>query len=180
MDGHFVRQITYGSPVLKRVKQITSLPLDVHLMVDNAEEQIELFAEAGADIITVHAESKCDVPLCLEKIHGFGVRAAVALNPKTPAKRAFDFIGGCDMVLVMTVEAGYGGQSFISGMTGKVKEIREYADSNGFSELLIEVDGGINPETAVPSIKAGADILVAGTSLFKSKDMRETVLALKG
>ncbi len=180
MDGRFVEQITYGSPVLRCVRRATELPLDIHLMVEDPTHQIDLFADAGADIITIHAESACDVPMCLEKIHERGLKAAVAIKPQTPAERALDFIAQCDMILVMTVEPGYGGQSFMNEMMTKVETIRRYADENGFSKLDIQVDGGINADTAKTARTAGANVLVAGTSLFKAKDMRELNAALKG
>lgn len=180
MDGRFVEQITYGSPVLRCVRRATELPLDIHLMVEDPTRQIDLFADAGADIITIHAESACDVPMCLEKIHERGLKAAVAIKPQTPAERALDFIAQCDMILVMTVEPGYGGQSFMNEMMTKVETIRRYADENGFSKLDIQVDGGINADTAKTARTAGANVLVAGTSLFKAKDMRELNAALKG
>lgn len=180
MDGRFVDQITYGAPVLKWVRKTTKMPLDVHLMVEDPAKQIDFFADAGADIITIHAESSCDVPRCLERIHERGVKAALAVKPGSPAERAFDFIGQCDMILVMTVEPGYGGQSFMADMTPKVEAIRRYADENGYTGLDIQVDGGINPETAPAAREAGANVLVAGTSLFKSTDMRGLAAALKG
>ena len=180
MDGRFVDQITYGAPVLKWVRGLTKMPLDVHLMVEDPTKQIDFFADAGADIITIHAESECDIPRCLERIHERGVKAALAVKPNTPAERALDHIAMCDMILVMTVEPGYGGQSFISKMMSKVKSIREYAGKNGYSDLDIQVDGGINAETAPTAKNAGANVLVAGTSLFKAKDMRELNSALKG
>ena len=132
MDGRFVEQITYGAPVLKWIRKATRLPLDVHLMVEDPAKQIEFFAEAGADSVTIHAESSCDIPKCLERIHELGMKAAVAIKPGTPAKRALDFITQCDMILVMTVEPGYGGQSFMADMMPKIEEIRRYADGSGF------------------------------------------------
>ena len=180
MDGRFVDQITYGAPVLKWVRRLTEMPLDVHLMVEDPTKQIDFFADAGADIITIHVESGCDVPRCLEHIHERGAKASLAVKPGTAADRALDFVEMCDMILVMTVEPGYGGQSFISEMMSKVEAIRTYADKNGFSELDIQVDGGINAETARTARAAGANVLVAGTSLFKAKDMRELNSALKG
>ena len=180
MDGRFVEQITYGAPVLKWVRKLTEMPLDVHLMVEDPTKQIDFFADAGADIITIHEESECDIPRCLERIHERGVKASLAVKPSTPAERALDFIPMCDMILVMTVEPGYGGQSFISEMMSKVEAIRGYADKNGFPKLDIQVDGGINAETAPTAKAAGANVLVAGTSLFKAKDMRELNSALKG
>ena len=180
MDGRFVEQITYGAPVLRWVRKLTEMPLDVHLMVEDPTKQIDFFADAGADIITIHEESECDIPRCLERIHERGVKASLAVKPNTPAERALDFIPMCDMILVMTVEPGYGGQSFISEMMSKVEAIRGYADKNGFPKLDIQVDGGINAETAPTAKAAGANVLVAGTSLFKAKDMRELNSALKG
>lgn len=180
MDGVFVEQITFGASVLKGLKRSTHLPVDVHLMVENPTKQIEFFAEAGADSITLHAESTCDIPKCLERIHELGMKAAVAIKPATPASAALDFIPQCDMILVMTVEPGYGGQSFMADMMPKVKEIRKFADENGFAELDIQVDGGIGADTAGIAKKAGANVLVAGTSLFKSDDMRGLCSLLKG
>ena len=180
MDGRFVDQITYGAPVLKWVRKATTLPLDVHLMVQDPTKQIDYFAEACADIITIHAESDCDIPRCLDHIRELGIKASLSVKPNTPAKAAMDYIDKCDMILVMTVEPGYGGQSFMEDMMPKVAEIRRYADENGFPELDIQVDGGINPETAAKARAAGANVLVAGTSLFKAKDMRELNNALKG
>lgn len=180
MDGRFVEQITYGAPVLKWIRKITEMPLDVHLMVEDPTKQIDLFAEAGANSVTIHMESNCDVPRCLERIHELGMKAAVAIKPDTPAKAALDFIGQCDMILVMTVEPGYGGQSFMRDMMSKVEEIRRFADENGFGELDIQVDGGINLETAAISRAAGANVLAVGTSLFKAEDMRALCAAMKG
>lgn len=180
MDGRFVDQITYGAPVLKWVRKATKMPLDVHLMVEDPTKQIDFFADAGADIITIHTESGCDVPRCLERIHERGAKASLAVKPNTTAERALDFIGQCDMILVMTVEPGYGGQSFMADMMPKVEAIRRYADENGYADLDIQVDGGINLETAPTAKAAGANVLVAGTSLFKAKDMSALNAALKG
>ena len=180
MDGRFVEQITYGAPVLKWIRKATRLPLDVHLMVEDPAKQIEFFAEAGADSVTIHAESSCDIPKCLERIHELGMKAAVAIKPGTPAKRALDFITQCDMILVMTVEPGYGGQSFMADMMPKIEEIRRYADGSGFEALDIQVDGGIGEDTAKIAKISGANVLVAGTSLFKATDMRGLCGSLKG
>ena len=180
MDGRFVEQITYGAPVLKWIKKAVKLPLDVHLMVEDPTKQIDFFADAGAESITIHAESSCDIPKCLERIHERGMRAAVAIKPNTPAQRAIDVIEQCDMILVMTVEPGYGGQSFMADMLPKVEEIRKYAESRGFAALDIQVDGGVGEETAGLAKAAGANVLVAGTSLFKATDMRGLCGSLKG
>lgn len=180
MDGHFVDQITYGAPVLKWVRQITDKPLDVHLMADNPDKQAEYFAEAGADIIDIHIESPCDIGACLKRIRELGKSPALAVKPNTPIEEAYPYLPLCDMVLVMTVEPGYGGQGFISEMMTKVKALREYADNNGFAALDIQVDGGINEKTGGDAKKAGANVLVAGTGLFKANDMKAVNAALKG
>lgn len=171
MDGAFVEQITYGAPVLKCVRAVTDMFLDVHLMVDNPFPQIGFFAEAGADLIDVHIESRCDISDALKEIKARGKKAALAIKPKTPIERVYPYLPQCDMVLIMTVEPGYGGQGFIPETTAKITALRQYADKNGFSNLDIEVDGGINVRTA-PIVKAaGANVLVAGTALFRAEDM---------
>lgn len=181
MDGRFVEQITYGAPVLKWVKKACGLPVDVHLMVENPTKQIDYFAQAGADSITLHVESDCDIPRCLERIHELGARAAVAVKPGTSAERALDFIDQCDMILVMTVEPGYGGQSFMDDMMTKVKKIRGYALEHGYDRLDIQVDGGINAETSRIARAAGANVLVAGASLFKENgDMSNLIAGMRG
>ncbi|MCH5203663.1 MAG: ribulose-phosphate 3-epimerase [Oscillospiraceae bacterium] len=180
MDGHFVEQITYGSAVLKSIDKVTDKFMDVHLMVDNPERQIPLFARAGADLIDVHVESSRDIFGCLEEIRAFGIKSAVAVKPNTPVEEAFKYLPLCDMVLVMTVEPGYGGQSFMTNMLPKITKLREYADKNGFSDLDIQVDGGVNVRTAKLARKAGANVLVAGTGLFGAADMNAVCAALKG
>lgn len=180
MDGHFVEQISYGTPILKSVRKCTDRPLDVHLMVEHPDRQAEYFAEAGADIIDIHIESPCDIGACLKRIRGLGKSPALAVKPNTPIEEAFPYLSLCDMVLVMTVEPGYGGQGFIAEMMTKVKALREYADNNGFASLNIQVDGGINENTGVDAKKAGANVLVAGTGLFKANDMKAVNAALKG
>lgn len=180
MDGHFVEQISYGTPILKSVKKCTDRPLDVHLMVERPDQQAEYFAEAGADIIDIHIESPCDIGACLRRIRELGKSPALAVKPNTPIEEAYPFLPLCDMVLVMTVEPGYGGQGFIAEMMTKVKALRKYADEKGFSGLNIQVDGGINEKTGEDAKKAGANVLVAGTGLFKANDMKAVNAALKG
>lgn len=180
MDGHFVEQISYGTPILKSVKKCTKRPLDVHLMVERPDQQAEYFAEAGADIIDIHVESPCDIAACLKRIRELGKSPALAVKPNTPIEEAYPYLPLCDMVLVMTVEPGYGGQGFIPEMLPKVKVLREYADNNGFASLNIQVDGGINEKTGEQAKTAGANVLVAGTGLFKAKDMNAVNAALKG
>ena len=180
MDGRFVEQITYGAPVMKWLKKHCALPMDVHLMVEDPTRQIEFFAKEGADIIDIHIESDCDIEACLKRIRELGKRSALAIKPGTPVESVYEYLPLCDMVLVMTVEPGYGGQGFIREMMPKVKAMREYADQNGFSALDIQVDGGINAKTAEEAKLAGANVLVCGTGLFKSDNMSAVNAALKG
>lgn len=175
MDGAFVDQITYGSPVLKCVRKSTDMFLDVHLMVNDPESQIKFFAEAGADLISFHIESKSDPRSTLELIRSFGVKSALAVKPGTPVEEVFPLLPLCDMVLVMTVEPGYGGQAFIPETLDKIRALRSFAGA----ELDIEVDGGINAKTAPLVREAGANVLVAGTGLFKAEDMAQANAALK-
>lgn len=175
MDGAFVDQITYGSPVLKCVRKSTDMFLDVHLMVNDPESQIKFFAEAGADLISFHIESKSDPCGTLELIRSFGVKSALAVKPGTPVEEVFPLLPLCDMVLVMTVEPGYGGQAFIPETLDKIRALRSFAGA----ELDIEVDGGINAKTAPLVREAGANVLVAGTGLFKAEDMAQANAALK-
>lgn len=180
MDGHFVEQITYGAPVLKSLRSVTEKTLDVHLMVENPQSQIKFFADAGADLITIHQESSGDIVGCLREIRSLGKKSALAIKPQTPAEAIFDYIPLCDMILVMTVEPGYGGQGFIYETLPKIKVLRDYADVNGFEKLDIQVDGGINEKTGYSAVNAGANVLVAGTGLFKAPDMKAVCEALKG
>lgn len=175
MDGAFVDQITYGSPVLKCVRKSTDMFLDVHLMVNDPESQIKFFAEAGADLISFHIESKSDPRGTLELIRSFGVKSALAVKPGTPVEEVFPLLPLCDMVLVMTVEPGYGGQAFIPETLDKIRALRSFAGA----ELDIEVDGGINAKTAPLVREVGANVLVAGTGLFKAEDMAQANAALK-
>lgn len=180
MDGHFVEQITYGAPVLKSLRSVTEKTLDVHLMVENPQSQIKFFADAGADLITIHQESSGDIVGCLREIRSLGKKSALAIKPQTSAEAIFDYIPLCDMILVMTVEPGYGGQGFIYETLPKIKVLRDYADANGFEKLDIQVDGGINEKTGYSAVNAGANVLVAGTGLFKAPDMKAVCEALKG
>ncbi len=174
MDGVFVDQITYGSPVLKCVRASTDMFLDVHLMVEDPTKQIAFFAEAGADLITIHVESFCQISEVLKDIRSHGKKAALAVKPSTPIEAVYPYLHLCDMVLVMTVEPGYGGQAFIPETVQKIAELRKTADGLGLTELDIQVDGGIGEKTADSVKKAGANVLVAGTALFKAEDMKKT------
>lgn len=180
MDGRFVEQITYGNPVFKWVMKSSTLPLDVHLMVEDPTKQIERFAEAGAEIIDIHIESDCDTAACLKRIRSLGKKPALAIKPNTPIESAFEYLPLCDMVLVMTVEPGFGGQHFMYEMMPKVTKLRKYADLHGFPALNIQVDGGINVKTAEYAKRAGANVLVSGTSLFEADNMKAVNDTLKG
>ena len=172
MDGHFVPNISIGALVVSKIK--SKRPLDVHLMIENPEKYVEFFAKAGAAIITVHAEATKDLKGLLEKIKSYGVKAGVSIKPKTPISKIQKVLDLVDMVLVMTVEPGFGGQKFIEKMMDKVKALRAKKP-----KLDIEVDGGINEETAKIAVKAGANILVAGSYIFGAKNKKKAIDSLK-
>jgi ribulose-phosphate 3-epimerase len=167
MDGHFVPQLTIGAPVVAAIRPWTKLPLDVHLMIEAPEKHIPQFAEAGADIITVHIEVCPKIRRIIEAIKKSGIRAGVSLNPETPLKAIGDVLPYVDLVLVMTVHPGRGGQPFIEGMLDKIAGLRAELDRRGLAAEL-EVDGGINAEVAPRVVKAGARVLVAGAAVFAS------------
>ncbi len=173
MDGHFVPNITIGAPVVKCIK--SSLPLDVHLMIENPENFIKDFAEAGADRIIVHSEACKDLAGVLNKIIESGVKAGVSIKPKTSVEEIKDVFNIVDEVLVMTVEPGFGGQKFMNDMVEKISQLREM----GFDKD-IAVDGGINAETSQSCREAGANILIAGSYIFKAKDRRQAIESLRG
>jgi ribulose-phosphate 3-epimerase len=167
MDGHFVPPITIGAPVVAAIRKWTDLPLDVHLMITAPEKQIKQFAEAGADIITVHIEACPDVNKLVQSIKRLGVKVGVSLNPETPISAVNEILPALDLVLVMTVNPGYAGQSFIESTLDKIAGLRSELDKKGLSAEL-EVDGGINAQTAPKVVKAGARVLVAGAAVFAS------------
>ena len=175
MDGHFVSQITIGAPVVAAIRHWTNLPLDVHLMVEAPERQINQFAEAGADIITVHIEACPHIHRAVQIIKKLGVKVGVALNPGTPIDTLKEALPSLDLVLVMTVNPGFGGQSFIETMLDKVARLRIELDRNSLAAEL-EVDGGINAEVAPRVVAAGARVLVAGASVFNSTQTVEEAL----
>lgn len=178
MDGAFVNNITYGLPILEQVRKVTDMTLDVHLMIADPLKYVKRFAECGADIISFHIESQSDVRETIKAIRSCGVKAAVAIKPGTPADEVYDLLPELDMLLVMTVEPGFGGQSFIHDTVEKVRSIREYINSHGL-DCDVEVDGGINYETAPIVKEAGANVLVSGSCLFKADDMAEAATKLK-
>lgn len=173
MDGHFVPNITMGPCIVKALR--SKLPLDVHLMIENPGNYIEEFAKAGAANITVHQEATVHLHRLIQQIKALGVKAGVSLNPATPADSLKHVIGDLDLVLVMSVNPGFGGQEFIPSAVDKIRELRSMR-----SDLLIEVDGGINEETAKLCVSAGADVLVAGSYIFKAADRVKAIENLRG
>lgn len=179
MDGHFVPNLTIGAPVVAAIRPWTKLPLDVHLMIEAPERQIKHFADAGADIITVHIEACSHIHRVVQMIKGLGVKAGVSLNPATPLDMLDEILPELDLVLVMTVNPGFGGQAFIKGMLDKIARLRAGLDRRGLTTEL-EVDGGISAETAPGVVKAGARVLVAGTAVFNSqRTVKESLAAIR-
>ncbi|SHF50447.1 ribulose-phosphate 3-epimerase [Ornithinibacillus halophilus] len=174
MDGHFVPNITIGPLIVEAIKPVTSLPLDVHLMIENPDQYIDAFAKAGADIITVHQEACTHLHRTLQQIKSTGVKAGVVLNPATPVMMIKDVLTEVDMVLIMSVNPGFGGQSFIQGAVEKIKELNELRETLNLS-FEIEVDGGVNVETAKLCTDAGADVLVAGSAVFNKSDRKQAI-----
>jgi ribulose-phosphate 3-epimerase len=177
MDGHFVDNISFGPEIVGRVRGLTSLPIDVHLMIEHADHYVPRFIKAGANSITVHVEpeAKHSVTTTLQQIRDAGCRAGLTLNPETPFDSVQPFLDKIDMLLVMTVHPGFGGQSFRADQMQKVRRARSLG-----STIDIEVDGGINAETARVSIENGANVLVAGTSIFHTKDYAKAIRELRG
>ena len=178
MDGHFVPNISIGPPVVKSIRKATDMFLDCHLMISNPFDYVESFAKSGADLISFHIESESDVEKTLEKIINAGVKPALVIKPKTPAEAVFPYIEKLAMVLVMTVEPGFGGQSFMADMLPKITEIREKANQVN-PDLLIQVDGGIVPETAKLCVEAGADVLVSGSFIFGAENIEDAINSLR-
>ena len=177
MDGHFVPNITIGVPVVASLRKVTDLPLDVHLMIENPKKYVEPFAKAGADILTFHYEAvngDDEIIELIKYIKIFGIRAGISIKPKTPPEKVFKFLPMLDLVLVMTVEPGFGGQSFMSDCAKKIKLLR---DEN--KDIIIQVDGGINDKTGKICKDYGANSLVAGNYIYKSPDIKEAIRLLK-
>ncbi|MCL2820188.1 MAG: ribulose-phosphate 3-epimerase [Oscillospiraceae bacterium] len=181
MDGLFVQNISFGIPVLESVRKFTDMILDIHLMIEKPLRFVEKFAESGGDIITFHVEAETpeNIRLAIDKIHGLGKKAGLSLKPETPAVEVLPYIDILDLVLVMTVDPGYGGQEFIADMLPKIKELSDIINIRGLN-CELEVDGGINPETAARCIKAGANVLVAGNDVFNSHDRAAHITLLRG
>ena len=181
MDGNFVPNITLGQPIVAAIRKVTELTLDVHLMIDRPIRYVEQFCKAGADILTIHVEADTEenTRKALEIIKACGVTPAISIKPKTPAEAVLPFLDLCGLILVMTVEPGFGGQSFMADLMPKLQAVRAYIDEkNPGCEL--EVDGGVNPETAKVCVAHGANVLVAGSAYFKAADRAAFVCSLKG
>ncbi len=178
MDGHFVPNITFGAPVIKRIRKYTQLPFDVHLMISEPLKYIDDFADAGADIITFHVEVDSPIEQTIEKIKSRNIKAGLVVKPCTPASAIFPYLKDLYMVLVMTVEPGFGGQKFMADMLPKVQQIKEEAKRQGI-EMPVEIDGGVSADTIEQAYCAGVDICVAGTAVFGQKDYALAIKELK-
>jgi ribulose-phosphate 3-epimerase len=177
MDGHFVQNITMGPPIIKMIRKCTKLPFDVHLMISPVEKYIKAFADAGSDIITIHPEATDNLKRAVGTIKSLGKKAGVSLNPKTPISALMDVINDIDLILIMSVNPGFAGQSFMSGVLPKVTELRKMINDKKL-KIDIEIDGGINFETAPLAVKAGANILVSGTTIF-SGSLKDNIQKLR-
>lgn len=180
MDGHFVPNITIGPLVVEAIKPHTKLPLDCHLMIENPDAYIPQFAKAGADIISVHVEAARHLHRTLQLIRSHGIKAAVALNPHTPLAMIQHVLGDLDMVLLMTVNPGFGGQKFIPNVLGKISALRQMLDAQDLQHVEIEVDGGVNPETSRLVREAGANVLVAGNAVYNASDRANAIRQIRG
>lgn len=178
MDGHFVPNMSFGPPICATIRPKTKLPIDVHLMVEEPSRFVPWFLSAGANIITIHAEAEKHLHRALQQIHEGGCKAGVVLNPGTPAVAVKEVLPYCDLVLVMSVNPGFGGQQFIPEALEKIAELRRMIDERNLS-VEIEVDGGVNPETAKRCIEAGATVLVAGSAVFHAKDPADMIRQLR-
>lgn len=179
MDGMFVPNISFGIPIIKSIRKITKLPFDVHLMIEDPSRYIRDFVEAGADIITVHFEADRHIDRTINYIKSFGVKAAVALNPATQIENIKYLIPNLDMVLVMSVNPGFGGQKYIDYCYDKIKEVKKLADEYN-RDMMIEVDGGIGKNNINKVVESGANVIVAGSAVFKDKDIKNNISSLRG
>jgi len=178
MDGRFVPNMSFGLAVIEALRKHSNMIFDVHLMIVEPELYIKRFIECGADIVTFHLEACKDCEAALDLIHSLGKKAAISIKPNTPAEAVFPLLEKCDMILVMTVEPGYGGQSLIPEMLEKVKKVRAEIERRGL-DIDVQVDGGINAKNAKDAVAAGANVLVAGSSVFKAEDRRAAIDALR-
>lgn len=174
MDGHFVPNITLGPGIVKSLRKDVNMVFDAHLMIQNPDQYIKEFVDAGCDMIVVHQEACAHLHRTIQNIKSYGIKAGVALNPATPVETIKHILEDVDMVLIMTVNPGFGGQSFIEGMLDKIKELKSLIDSKGL-KVDIQVDGGIKPDNVEKVVKAGANVIVAGSAIFNSEDIPTTV-----
>lgn len=179
MDGHFVPEITFGTNMVKAVARATDAVRDVHLMVNDPDAMVEGFLEAGAQVVSFHAEAARHAHRIVDTIHKAGAKASLALNPGTPLTFIEPLLGDLDMVLIMSVDPGYGGQSFIEESLGRIRQVRSMAEDSGVHPL-IQVDGGVCPANAQAIVEAGADVLVAGSAVFKAADRDRAIAELQG
>ncbi|MEG1880506.1 MAG: ribulose-phosphate 3-epimerase [Oscillospiraceae bacterium] len=179
MDGHFVPNLSYSPAVVSALRPYSSLVFDVHLMMSNPEKYIEMFAAAGADIITIHSEIDEDVVKIAKAIHDLGIKAGISIKPKTPVSDIEDIIKYFDLVLLMSVEPGFGGQSYIEAVTGKISEVSRICHENRLVNIDIEVDGGITAENISIPYKAGANVIVAGSAIFGAENVDETIAKMR-
>ncbi len=177
MDGHFVPNLTFGTIMVSALKRITKLPLDVHLMITNADQYIETYAEAGADILTVHQEACTHLHRTIQKIHNAGIKAGVSLNPATPLVTLENIISDMDLILIMSVNPGFGGQKFIPQSLKKIETARKMIEQTG-KDIFLEVDGGVNKTNISQIVKSGADVIVAGNSIFGAADIAVAIKEL--
>ncbi len=178
MDGHFVPNISFGAPILKSLKGKTNLFVDVHLMIENPDQYIESFVKAGADLINVHIEACPHIHRTLQHIKSFGVKVGVTLNPGTPLSVLEEVLTYVDMVLLMSVNPGFGGQSYIEATTDKISRLKKIIDSKGL-DIDIQVDGGIKLDNVKTVVDAGANVIVAGSAVFNTENIKETILAFR-
>ena len=179
MDGHFVPNLTIGPPVVAALKKVATIPLDVHLMIDNADDTIGWYLDAGSDLVTVHAEDTRHLHRVVQRIRGAGASPGVSVNPATPVSVLRDILGDVDMVLLMSVNPGFGGQSFIPGVIRKIEELVALCAELGIDTPVIQIDGGINAETVVPCAAAGARCFVAGNAVFGANDPVAAIGAIR-
>ncbi|MBU5426485.1 ribulose-phosphate 3-epimerase [Tissierella pigra] len=178
MDGIYVPNITFGPPVIKSLRKVTKLPFDVHLMIDRPERYIKDFVDAGADLITVHEEATIHLHRTIQEIKSYGVMAGVSLNPATPLENIEYILDDIDLVLIMTVNPGFGGQSFIEAMKDKIRKLRQIIDNKGL-DIIIQVDGGVKLGNAREILDCGADLLVAGSDIFGAEDVEKRTKEFK-
>jgi len=179
MDGNFVPNLTFGPGFIKDLKKHTQIPLDVHLMIEKPENSLEKYIELKPEYIVIHYESTRFPVRSLKLIRENGIKSGLALNPATPVEAVFDLIEYCDMVLIMSVDPGFYGQSFMKGAVARIRKLKEYLISADFADVKIQVDGGISEENIREVVSAGADVIVAGSSLFKDGDVNKSALKLK-